>query len=128
MAESYLVDTQTLILSFLSPDKLPKKARSIMEDSSVERLLSSVSLVEVGIKSGLGKLKITEAELQLAIRDLQLKVIPFSPAHAFRLFRLPQRTDIFDRMLVAIALALDTPIISGDREFSHYERLKVIWQ
>ena len=99
-----------------------------MEDGSVERMLSAVSIVEVGIKSGLGKLKITEAELQIAIRDLQLKVIPFLAAHAFGLFRLPQRTDMFDRMLVATAFALNTPIISGDREFSHYEGLKVVWQ
>ena len=128
MAESYLVDTQTLIVSFLSPDKLPKKARSIMENGDVERVLSVVSIVEVGIKSGLGKLQITEAELQMAVRDLQLKVIPFSATHAFGLFRLPQRTDMFDRMLVATALALDVPVISGDREFSHYKGLKVIWQ
>ena len=99
-----------------------------MEDGSVERILSPVSIVEVGIKSGLGKLEITEAELQMAIRDLQLKVIPFPAAHAFGLFRLPQRTDMFDRMLIATALALDAPIISGDREFSRYEGLKVIWK
>ncbi|MBV9038939.1 MAG: type II toxin-antitoxin system VapC family toxin [Acidobacteriaceae bacterium] len=117
-----------MIISFLSPDELPKKARSIMEDSSVERILSVISIVEVGIKSGLGKLKITEAELHMAIRDLQLKVIPFSAMHAFGLFRLPQRTDMFDRMLVATALALDMPIIGGDREFSQYEGLKVVWQ
>ncbi len=125
---SYLVDTQTLILAFLSPGKLPKKARSIMEDSRADRLLSAVSIVEIGIKSMLGKLEITEAELQMAIRDLQVRVIPFSPAHAFGLFRLPQRTDMFDRMLVATALALKVAIISGDREFVHYEGLEVVWK
>ncbi len=31
-------------------------------------------------------------------------------------------------MLVATALALDVPIIDGDRKFSHYKELKVIWQ
>lgn len=125
---SYLVDTQTLILSFLFPGKLPKKARGIMEDSGADRILSAVSIIEVGIKSGLGKLKISEAELQMAISDLRLRVIPFPAEHAFRLFRLPQRTDIFDRMLVATALVLTLPIISGDREFSRYEGLRVIWK
>jgi len=125
---SYLIDTQTLILSFLSPGKLPKKARNIMEESGADRILSSVSIVEVGIKSGLGRLKISEAELQMAISDLRLRVIPFPSAHAFRLFRLPQRTDIFDRMLVATALVLNLPIISGDREFSRYDGLRVIWK
>lgn len=99
-----------------------------MEDSRADRLLSAVSIVEIGIKSMLGKLEITEAELQMAIRDLQVRVIPFSPAHAFGLFRLPQRTDMFDRMLVATALALKVAIISGDREFVHYEGLEVVWK
>jgi PIN domain nuclease of toxin-antitoxin system len=98
-----------------------------MEDAGADRILSSVSIVEVGIKSGLGKLKITPAELQMAIGDLQLRVVPFLAAHAFRLFHLPQRTDMFDRMLVASALALNVPIVGGDREFSQYEGLTVIW-
>ncbi len=73
-------------------------------------------------------MQITEAELHMAIKDLQLKVIPFHAAHAFWLLRLPQRTDMFNRMLAATSLALDAPIISGDREFSCYEGLKVIWK
>ena len=99
-----------------------------MEDGKTDRILSSVSVVEVAIKSGLGKLDITEVELQKAITDLKLRVLPFSVAHAFRLYGLPQRTDIFDRMLVATSLALDVPIIGGDEEFSSYEGLAVIWK
>lgn len=98
-----------------------------MEDGTSDRLLSSVSIVEIGIKSGLGKLQITEAELRMAIVDLQLKVIPFSPIHAFELFRLPQRTDMFDRMLVATALSLKIPIVGGDREFQSYQGLSTVW-
>lgn len=99
-----------------------------MEDGSVERILSSVSIVEIGIKSTLGKLKITEGELQTAIEDLKLKVISFSSAHAFGLFHLPGRTDMFDKMLVATALTLNLPIISGDREFMHYKGVRTIWK
>lgn len=125
---SYLVDTQALILAFQSPGKLPKRARSILEDGDTDRMLSPISIVEIGIKSGLGKLKISEAELQKAISDLSLRVIQFSAAHALGLFAHPQRTDIFDRMLVATALALSVPIISGDREFSQYAGLRVVWK
>ncbi len=100
----------------------------MMEDGGTDRILSSVSIVEIAIKSGLGKLQITEAELRMAISDLQLRVVPFLPAFAFHLFRMPQRTDIFDRMLVATALEMNAPIVSGDREFSRYEGLKVIWK
>lgn len=125
---SYLIDTQTLILAFLAPAKLPGKARAIMEDGRTDRILSSVSIVEVGIKSGLGKLNITEAELKMAISDLRLRLVEFSSAHAYRLFSLPERTDIFDRMLVATALELNIPVISGDREFARYKGLQVIWK
>lgn len=99
-----------------------------MEDGNTDRILSSVSIVEIGIKSGLGKLNITEAELRMAISDLRLRLIPFSAAHAYRLFSLPERTDIFDRMLAVTALELNVPIISGDREFVRYKGLRVIWK
>ena len=123
-----LLDTQTLIEAYLPSGHLPAKARQILADPDTERILSVVSIVEIGIKSSLGKLQITEAELQKAVMDLQLKLIPFSPKHAFGLFRLPDRTDMFDRMIVATALAEDVPIIGGDREFSKYKGLKVIWR
>lgn len=56
----YMASQET---AFLSPDRLPKKARNIMEDGGADRVLSAVSIVEVAIKSGLCKLQITEAEL-----------------------------------------------------------------
>lgn len=125
--DSYLLDTQTAILAFISPAKLPKKSREILENAETDRILSVVSIVEIGIKSSLGKLLITNAELQLAIKDLRLRVIPFSENQAFNLFRFPHRTDVFDKMLVATALALEVPIISGDREFTNYVGLRVVW-
>lgn len=109
------------------PARLPRKARTIMEDGRSDSILSSVSIVEIGIKSGLGKLNIMEAELKMAISDLRLRLIEFSSAHAYRLFSLPQRADIFDGMLVATALELNIPVFSGDREFVRYTGLQVIW-
>jgi PIN domain nuclease of toxin-antitoxin system len=123
-----LLDTQTLIEAYLPSGRLPAKARKILSDPDTERLLSVVSIVEIGIKSSLGKLQISEAELHKATADLQLTIIPFSPRHAFGLFQLPDRTDMFDRMIVATALAENVPVIGGDREFSKYKGLKVIWR
>jgi PIN domain nuclease of toxin-antitoxin system len=123
-----LLDTQTLIEAYLPTGNLPAKARQILADPETERILSTVSVVEIGIKSSLGKLKITEAELQKAVLDLRVTVIPFTTKHAFGLFRLPERSDMFDRMLVATALAEDLTIVGGDQEFARYKGLKVIWR
>lgn len=35
---------------------------------------------------------------------------------------------MFDRLIVAAALAKDVPVVGGDREFLKYKGLKVIWR
>jgi PIN domain nuclease of toxin-antitoxin system len=98
-----------------------------LANPETERILNKVSIVEVGIKSSLCKLQISEAELKKAIVDLRVTVLPFGPKHAFGLFRLPERRDMFDRMLVATALAENLPIVGGDHEFADYKGLNVVW-
>jgi len=67
-----------------------------------------------------------EAEMQEAVRDLLLTVIPFTPA--FHLFRLPlHHKDPFDRMIIATAHEEGVPLIVADRQFKRYKGLKVIW-
>ncbi len=83
----YLVDTQTLILSFLSPDKLPKKARSIMENGSVERILSSLSKN----KPVLGRLRFrlrfdgSQMEVQFVLSRTFFIAVPVRSVHRYSL-------------------------------------------
>jgi PIN domain nuclease of toxin-antitoxin system len=125
-----LLDTQVLVEAFRPGGlaTLPKRVQEILADSQNDRILSVASIVEIGVKSALGKLEMTEAQTHQAIRDLCLTVIPLQPQHAFQFFSMAQRADPFDRMIVATALTEDIPLIGGDREFRMYRGLQVIWR
>jgi prevent-host-death family protein len=63
-----------------------------------------------------------------AVQDMLITVIPFAPRHAYRLYSLPvHHGDPFDRMIISTALVENMPIV-GDRQFTSYKGLTVIWR
>jgi PIN domain nuclease of toxin-antitoxin system len=109
-------------------EQVPKRARLVLEDAETERLVSAVSVTEIAIKHSTGALPMTKADMEEAISDLRLMSLPFTAAHASRLFTLPQHhRDPFDRMLIATALVEDIPVVTGDRRFKDYRGVRVIW-
>ena len=62
------------------------------------------------------------------IADLQVRVLPYTAEHAFRLFDLPtHHADPFDRKIIAQALMENVPVVTPDEAFSLYEGLEVVW-
>ena len=62
---------------------------------------------------------------------MRLTVLPYTGAHAHRLFKLPLREDHrdpFDRMLIAAALDEKLPIVTSGGKFRGYKSLRVIWK
>jgi PIN domain nuclease of toxin-antitoxin system len=90
--------------------------------------LSALSLSEIAIKNRSGKLTIPEADIHETLEDLDIRILPYTREHAFRLFGLPwHHTDPFDRQILAQALAEDIPVITSDEVFGRYEGIRVIW-
>ncbi len=86
--------------------------------------LSLVSLWEIQIKSGLGKLPLA-LPLAEIIRDQQarhgLQILPITPTHVFALETLPpHHRDPFDRPLIAQAMTEGLPLASVDGLLSLY--------
>ena len=69
-----------------------------------------------------------ERNAMAGVADLQLRVLPYTGEHAFRLFDLPtHHADPFGRQIVAQALVENVPVVTPDEAFSLYEGLKVLW-
>jgi PIN domain nuclease of toxin-antitoxin system len=123
-----LLDTAVLIFAVEAPDRLSRRAAAALKSPENVRELSSISLAEIAVKSSLGKLRISAPLARQALDDLDVRVLPFTSDHAFRLFELPaHHRDPFDRQIIAQALSEDIAVVTPDRQFSSYKGLKLIW-
>ena len=123
-----LLDTAVLIFAVEAPERLSKHATNVLKKPDNVRELSCVSLTEIAVKSSLGKLGFSAATVHQAIDDMDLRVLPFSAEHAFKMFDLPiHHRDPFDRQLIAQALCEDIAIVTPDQKLGLYPTLKTIW-
>ncbi len=123
-----LLDTMVLIFAVESPERLGKRARAALKNPGNIRELSSISLTEIAIKTTLGKLNISAELAHQAIRDMDIRILPFTADHAFRLFELPSHhRDPFDRQIIAQALLENIPVITSDEQFRAYKGIEIIW-
>jgi PIN domain nuclease of toxin-antitoxin system len=122
-----LLDTVAFIFAVEEPERLSTRvAAALQKPENVE--LSAVSLVEIAIKSTLGKLKLSEEDARKGVEDLGIRILPYTAEHAFRLFGLPlHHNDPFDRQIIAQALAEKVAVATPDDKFRLYDGLKVIW-
>ena len=123
-----LLDTVAFLFAIADPDRLSRKARTVMRDPANQRELSVISLAEIAMKNAAGKLNLSREDAMEALSRLQVSMLPYAEAQVFELMTLPvHHRDPFDRMLIAQALAEDVPVITCDKEFRKYKGLEVIW-
>jgi PIN domain nuclease of toxin-antitoxin system len=125
-----LLDTHALLWFALGDSRLSRPAITAIHDRGNEKLVSPASYWEVAIKISVGKFALTEpyeAFMQRAIVGNGFNVLPIEPRHTAILTTLPfHHRDPFDRLLVAQALAEQTPVVSGDPVLDMY-RVQRIW-
>ena len=123
-----LLDTVAFLFAIVDPDRLSRKARTVMRDPANQRELSVISLAEIAMKNAAGKLNLSREDAVEALSRLQVSMLPYAEAQVLELMTLPvHHRDPFDRMLIAQALAEDVPVMTCDKEFRKYKGLEVIW-
>jgi PIN domain nuclease of toxin-antitoxin system len=101
-----LLDTAVLIYAVESPERLSRRGAAALRNTQ------NVSAVSV----------------RQAVRDLDIRILPYTAEHAFQLFALSRHHgDPFDRQIIAQALFEKIPVITPDEKFGLYEGLKVVW-
>ena len=128
-----LLDTDTFLWTLSAPEKLPKNARSVIEDAANQVFVTAVTFWEIAIKVRLGKLELgSDDDLVEAAVKAGFFALALTPEEATTSSDLAEDThsDPFDRMIVWQAITRDLTLISGDADIQLFKQygLKLIWK
>ena len=123
-----LVDTHVLLWALTAPDRLTAGQREALEDPTNTVFASAINIVEIAMKSSIGKLTVADslerdryAGLLEAIENGGFDMLMFTGVHAASVRTLPfHHRDPFDRMIIAQAIAEGYTIVTADSQFSAY--------
>ena len=118
-----LLDTHILLWMLDDSPRLGTRARALMTARGTECLVSAVSFWEIAIKAGLRRkeFRVDVDTLIEACLAAGLQFLPFVPAHAVRVVRLPpHHADPFDRALIAQALVESLTLLTRDAKLARY--------
>jgi PIN domain nuclease of toxin-antitoxin system len=116
-----LLDTHVYLWWLEDPALLADPARVAVANPLNTVFVSAASIVEIGIKQGIGKLKL-DAYPEDQLEACRFHELPFSIAHAAALRSLPPiHKDPFDRMLVAQARAENLTLVTRDPLIERYD-------
>ncbi len=121
-----LLDTHVVLWAASDPARLSEAAREMIRDTGHRVVVSAVSIAEMAIKTGLGKLSLPVSPMELC-RRLGFDLLDLHAAAAERLLTLPAlHRDPFDRLLIAQALAGDLQLVSGDDRVLAYPDVRLL--
>ena len=125
-----LVDTHVFLWWVEGDRALPVKARAALANRDNECLFSLVSVWELAIKAGLGKLKLSLPVQRYVIEHVAangFRMLDIQLAHIGRVESMASHHgDPFDRLLIAQALEEKIPVVTADPVFRDYG-VKRIW-
>lgn len=118
-----LLDTQIVLWVLENNSKLPKAARSILDNLENQLYVSSISIWEIVIKSAIGKLPLPfpVSQLTRAVNRAGFEQLEFQYEHAAYVATLPLiHHDPFDRALLAQAFTQPMHLLTHDKTLSRY--------
>jgi PIN domain nuclease of toxin-antitoxin system len=122
-----LLDTHILLWWLADDERLSKNASAMVADPMAEVYVSVVSLWEIAIKVGKGKLRTDLEEIAEQIALMDFRMLAVEAHHVSAYAKLPAlHGDPFDRMLVAQAIAEPLRLLTHDRHLSPYSELVIL--
>jgi PIN domain nuclease of toxin-antitoxin system len=118
-----LLDTHVYLWWLQDSVKLSKQGRARII-AATEVYVSSASIWEASIKTGIGKLDVDVNDLVAEIEKSHFHELPVTARHAARVLQLPDiHRDPFDRMLIAQAMCEPLRFLTADRLLASYSEL-----
>ena len=118
-----LLDTHLLLWIAEESKRLSVRAAKQIADPENVLMFSTISIVEVAIKYGLGRpdFRVHPGLLRRGLLDNGYEELPVTGEHAVQVGDLPPiHKDPFDRLLVAQALAEGVTLLTGDAVVARY--------
>jgi PIN domain nuclease of toxin-antitoxin system len=116
-----LLDTHAFVWFLVETKRIPGRLMAVLIDPAHIVHVSAVSVWEVAIKSGLGKLSFPLDRLAAVIDDAGFSEVPVTSAHALELRHLPLlHRDPFDRLLIAQARHERLTLVTHDADIRRY--------
>ena len=120
-----LLDTHVVLWAVTDAAALPMRFRAALQDGRTELFVSAVSVWEVSIKTGLGKLDVPQ-DLWDRVAEAGCAALPVTWAHARAVQGLPlHHADPFDRLLIAQAQVEQLRFVSNEVRFDTYGVLRL---
>ena len=120
---AYLLDTHLVLWAAIEPERLPAKARKLLENRQEVITFSLATIWEVAIKTSLKRadFSVDPAALHAGLLDAGFAELALEPTHLFRVATLPWvHRDPFDRLLVAQAVEEGLTLLSVDAALKGY--------
>lgn len=125
-----LLDTHTLLWLLVNDSALSTRARSTIEDPVNESFISIVSLWEIAIKSGTGKLTLPapfSAVFPAELVQNGIGMVSLELPHLEAMLQLPTiHRDPFDRLLIAQAIVEGMTLVTADAHLAGYP-VPILW-
>jgi PIN domain nuclease of toxin-antitoxin system len=114
-----LLDTVALIWWDSNDPRLGADARVAIRDADTV-YVSAASAWEIVIKEAVGKLEMAPRPSQ-AVAGSGFEMLPVTFEHVEAVANLPRHhKDPFDRLIVAVALVEDLPVVTADKKVRRY--------
>lgn len=126
---NYSLDTHALIWYFLKQKTLSLKAKGIMGKifgGEAVGIVSTMVILEVYYVS-LRLKKFDFSKFLNVLENSNIKIVPFGKKVLAKSLILPTGIDIHDRIIVATAILMDTPLITKDKVLRSIFPLETIW-
>ena len=124
---TWLLDTHALLWSIGDSQRLSATARDVIRNRGNEIVVSSVSLWEISLKHGIGKIvlgSMAPDDIPGHCRSLGFRVVQLDPGDASTYHALPrmvEHRDPFRRMLVHQCIRMRASLVTRDTRLACYE-------
>ena len=120
-----LLDTQHLLWLFIEPEKISAKNKYLLTDEENEICYSPVSLWEISIKYGIGKLKLNNATPEVLKQEIERSFLvrkELTDNELTTSYHLPkEHNDPFDLLLIWQAIQSNMAFMTSDSKAKFYK-------